>query len=470
MCYYQRWIKRIHILNTLIKDKKYNMYKLLLVEDDAIIREGIRDNISWSKLGFDFIGEYEDGNQAITAIDKFKPDVILTDICMPFLDGLELTKYVSERFPATKIILITGYGKFDYAQKAIKLNVYDFILKPITPYELINILKKVKLDIDKENAKKRNLINLRKKLNESLSILKDHFLNKIIYGKLKSDEIKNSLQFFSINFKYSFYSTIVIDIDDSNELMLKIGDQKYELLSLDIFNYCMQSIENLNIDGQVFCNKDGYIIILINEKSIDILKNKKISAAEDIRQTVEELFETSITIGVGTNCSSLEEIPTSFQNALTAINYRFLLGTNQTINYDDLIKTQTIEMISNKDWDKKIAMSLKTGRLDETKALIKEMINNLKKSMIPIEKSRAYIQKIIALIYSIMNDLSIEESKVFEENKNPFLQIYNYKTLNKLELWLIETMSNVHKLIIDKKDNFNRNKILLAENFYKRKL
>ena len=358
------------------------MYKLLLVEDDVIIREGIRENISWRKLGFDFIGEYEDGNQAIEVIDKFKPDVILTDICMPFLNGLELANYVSEKLPKTKVIIITGYDKFDYAQKAIKLNVYDFILKPITPDELINILKKIKLDLDKEKAKKRDIINLRKKLNESLSILKDSFLNKIIYGKLRIDEIKKHLKYFYINFQYSFYSIIVIDIDDSNDLKLKIGDHKYELLSFEIFNL----IENLDIEeGQVFYNKDGYIIIIINEISFDVLNNKKMLIAENIRQAVEELYETTVTIGIGTNCSGLEEIPISFQNAMIAIEYRFLLGTNKTICYEDLIKTQSIEVITKKNWEKKIALSLKTGRLDETKAIIKEIINNLKKDMIYIE-------------------------------------------------------------------------------------
>ena len=137
-------LKLIINKSSLIKEKRHSMYKLLLVEDDAIIREGIRENISWEKLGFNFIGECEDGNQAIIAIDKSKPDVILTDIYMPFLDGLELADYVSKKLPATKVILITGYDKFDYAQRAIKLNVYDFILKPITPDELIKILKKIK--------------------------------------------------------------------------------------------------------------------------------------------------------------------------------------------------------------------------------------------------------------------------------------------------------------------------------------
>jgi two-component system, response regulator YesN len=441
------------------------MYKFLLVDDDVIIREGIRDNIPWERLGFSFIGDYEDGNQAIEAINKYKPDVILTDICMPFMDGLELANYIAESFPSTKIIVITGYDKFDYAQKAIKLNVYDFILKPITPDELIKILEKAKSDLDKERASKRNIINLRKKLSESYFVMKDRFLNKIIYGKLDPDEMRNPAKY--IDLKFPFYSVIVVDIDDSSELKSKIGEQKFESLSSNIFNYCMHSVENLDMDGHVFFNKDECIVILFNEASCDVLDKKKFSAAEDIRHTVEEMTDTTVTIGVGTNCCSLRGIPGSFQNAVTAINYRFLLGSNRMINYDDLLKNHAIDMIFKKEWDKEIILSLKTGGVDETKGLVHEMIGNLKKNMIPIEKSYAYIQRIIALIYSIINEFEIDERKIFEENKNPFLHIYDFKTLDKLELWLVETIGNVHMRIIEKRDDFNKDKITMAENYIK---
>lgn len=442
------------------------MYKFLLVDDDAIIREGIRDNISWDKLGFNFIDESEDGNQAIKAIDKYKPDVILTDICMPFLDGLELANYISERLPKTKIILITGYDKFDYAQKAVKLNVCDFILKPITPDELINVLKKVKLDLDKEKASNRKLKNLKKKLNESFPILRERFLNKIIYGKLTPDEIKKRLKYFSIDFRYSFYSIIVVDIDISNELKLNVNDDMYELL-LDIFDFCIQFIKNSNLDGQVFCNNDGYIIIIINEVSSDILNNKKLSVTENIRRAVEKTFETTITLGIGTNCNGLDEIPISFQNAITALDYRFLLGTNQILCYDDLIKTQSIESLFKKEWDKEIALSLKTNKQDEAKTLIHEMIKNLKTSMISIEKCKICLQKIIALIYNILNEFSINEIEVFGKIKNTFLYISKFKTLDKLELWLIEIIEKIHNSIKEKKIDFGKNKILSAENFIK---
>ena len=443
------------------------MYKLLLVEDDAIIREGIKENISWEKLGFHLIGEYENGNQAIEAIDKNKPDVILTDIYMPFLDGLELADYVYKKFPEVKVILITGYDKFDYAQKAIKLNVYDFILKPITPDELIQILKKIKLDLDKEKTQKKSLIELRKKLNESFSVMKDRFLNKMISGKLDSTEIKKRIKYFAINFPYPFFSTIAVDIDDSSELKSKIGNQKYELLSLNIFNLCIQAIKKVDVEGQVFYNRDGYITIVVNEISIETLNNKKDITVKNIRQTIEDLYKTSITIGVGTNCRNIKEIPISFQNALTAMRHRFLMGTNQTIFYEDLIETQTAEPFSKKEWEKELILSLKTGRVDETKYIINELINNLIENTKSIEKSYVYIQKIIVLIYNIINEHSIDEAKVFGENVNPFFCIYNFKTLNKLKLWIMEIIHNIHKLILDKKKDFNKNKMLLAENFIK---
>ena len=95
------------------------MYKLLVVDDEIIVREWIRDNINWHENGFIFSGDYEDGTQALESIEIIQPDVVLTDICMPFLDGLELASYVKQCFTRVKVILLTGYDNFEYAQKAV---------------------------------------------------------------------------------------------------------------------------------------------------------------------------------------------------------------------------------------------------------------------------------------------------------------------------------------------------------------
>ena len=105
--------------------------KVFLVEDEVIIRNGVKKSIDWEKEGYDFVGEASDGELAYPLIIKEKPDILITDIRMPFMDGLELSKLVKEKLPDIRIMLLTGYSEFEYAKQAIEIGVEDYLLKPI---------------------------------------------------------------------------------------------------------------------------------------------------------------------------------------------------------------------------------------------------------------------------------------------------------------------------------------------------
>ena len=116
------------------------MLKIFLVEDETVIREGFRDKIPWEQYGFQLVGEAGDGEMALPMIRKIRPDVLITDIKMPFMDGLSLSEIVKEEFPKMKIIIISGYDDFEYARQAISVGVDQYLLKPITRTALRNVL------------------------------------------------------------------------------------------------------------------------------------------------------------------------------------------------------------------------------------------------------------------------------------------------------------------------------------------
>ena len=120
------------------------MIKVFLVEDEKLIRESIKNNINWEKNGFEFVGEAPDGEMAISMIKKSCPDIVITDIKMPFMDGLELSHILKKEMPQVEIIILSGYGEFDYAKEAIKIGVTDYLTKPITADQLLEALNKVK--------------------------------------------------------------------------------------------------------------------------------------------------------------------------------------------------------------------------------------------------------------------------------------------------------------------------------------
>ena len=131
--------------------------KVFLVEDEFVIRNGIEKSIKWEENGFEFVGEAGDGEVALPLILKTKPDILITDVKMPFMNGLELSRIVKQELPETKIIILSGYNEFDYAKEAINLSVTEYLLKPISAAQLLESLNKVKESLSNERERKELL-------------------------------------------------------------------------------------------------------------------------------------------------------------------------------------------------------------------------------------------------------------------------------------------------------------------------
>ena len=133
------------------------MIKVFLVEDEIVMREGIRNNIAWEQEGLNFAGEASDGELAYPMIRQCRPDIIITDIRMPFMDGLELSRLVRQELPETKIIILSGYDEFEYAKEAIKIGVTDYLVKPIAPVKLLEAVKRVAKVVEEERQQREYL-------------------------------------------------------------------------------------------------------------------------------------------------------------------------------------------------------------------------------------------------------------------------------------------------------------------------
>ena len=138
------------------------MIKVFLVEDEVVIRDAIKNSINWEQEGYEFVGEASDGELALPMILKEKPDILITDIRMPFMDGLELSRLVKKELPDTNIIILSGYDEFEYAKEAIKIGVEEYLLKPISSNVLLEHLGAVSythLDVYKRQAQKMLIIS-----------------------------------------------------------------------------------------------------------------------------------------------------------------------------------------------------------------------------------------------------------------------------------------------------------------------
>ena len=174
-------------------------YRILLVDDEEEVRKGILRKMDWEKLGFQVAGDAENGEEALEKIEQLKPDVVMTDIRMPYMDGLTLTSRIRQKYPSMKVLIFSGYDDFEYAQQAIKLNVTEYILKPVNVEELTEILNRVRENLDEEIEQRRDINLLRERYRSSLPIIREIFLNDLVRGNVDEEEVKPKLEEYGVN-------------------------------------------------------------------------------------------------------------------------------------------------------------------------------------------------------------------------------------------------------------------------------
>ena len=163
-------------------------YRVLLVDDEEDIRVGISRKMDWATLGFALVGEAENGREALELAEALEPDVVLTDIKMPFMDGLELCRILMERLPASKFVVFSGFDEFEYAKQAIRMNVFEYILKPISAAELGGVLRRLKERLDTERTERQNTEALRRRYEESLPVLRELFYTHLLEGRVPPEQ------------------------------------------------------------------------------------------------------------------------------------------------------------------------------------------------------------------------------------------------------------------------------------------
>jgi len=186
------------------------MLKVFLVEDESIMREGLRDNMPWQQYGYDFVGEASDGEMALPLIRKTRPDVLITDIKMPFMDGLMLSRIVSKEFPAMKIIILSGHDDFDYARQAIEIGVEQYILKPVTREKMKKVLIEIKEKIESEREKSQYLEQFNKEMQEYEQMAQRHFFEKVFSGQFPVQDIYAEMEKLSLELDGPCFNLVMV--------------------------------------------------------------------------------------------------------------------------------------------------------------------------------------------------------------------------------------------------------------------
>ena len=238
------------------------MWKLVVADDEPKIRRGLEKILNWNEFNIEIVGEAEDGEIALEVIKEKTPDIILLDINMPFLNGLNLLQKLKDINNKSIVIIISGYDDFLYAQKALQFNVFDYILKPVNKNSMEEIIMKAVDKLNEIEKETHYLEWVNKQLNKNVDALKKTFFSEWLNNELSDEQVLKEMEFFNIDFGKNIGLMVIKLVDKLN---IEIMDKKWntELLEFAIANLLNDKFKEANIKF-IFAD-DKKNIILVNK-------------------------------------------------------------------------------------------------------------------------------------------------------------------------------------------------------------
>lgn len=412
------------------------MYKLIVVDDEVEVRQGISQNINWRKYGFRVSGEAENGREALDHIEKEVPDLVITDIKMPVMDGLELSSIMRESFPTVKIVIITGFDDFKYAQQAIKYGVLEYILKPVLPKDIEDLLERLKRQLDEEHEHSEDIKRLKEHYNSSIPIMRDKFLTSLITSKLKETEIESKIRNFGLSLSGKVFMTAVIGIDNNSLKSGNFNNEDMELIRFAVYNIAEEIVKK-HSSGEVFIYLDHPVVIT----SFDFGDNsagyrRTFNILEEIRQSVEKYLKFTITIGLGNVCNNVGLLGGSYKSALTALDYRLLIGNNKVIFIDDVEPQPKNNIIFDEEKERTLSTAIKFGTEDDVNNAINMLFKDLNASRVSLKDYQVFLLELVASILKISKSLRLDASSILNEDDNLMDKIFGSSTSEETIAWI----------------------------------
>lgn len=311
------------------------MYKLFLVDDEIDLIEGIRSSIDWTFYDIEICGEADNGITALEKILLLNPDIIIMDIRMPKMNGLELLQNITSHKLKSKCIILSGYDDFSYAKKAIELNASNYLLKPCRPKDILESVLDIIKVIEKENIKEDLLKKYQIEFNENLPTIKENFLKTILKNPIgDSYDILNKFESFNINLRNSNLVVNIITLDYSTVLHELYSDVDIYNIKISIKNFIKLCMNELNF-YEVLEDEDDIILVISLDKKEDF-NSYLLEVLINIKNSIKLSLGFSVTIAVGSLVDSLTNINESYSSANIAIGSKFFLGDDRLITPDDI--------------------------------------------------------------------------------------------------------------------------------------
>jgi len=397
------------------------MYEVLIVDDEPLARESLKYLIDWPALGFNITAEAEDGRQALDLLQSRHFSLVLTDIRMPAMNGLELVGRLRE-FSDAQVVILSGYEDFEYARRGMKLGVNDYLLKPVDEDDLIEVLRRIGSAIAERQL-------LRRQQDLGLNVLRDQFFRKLTHGQISRKNADEQSLILNLRRDVDSYSCLLVEMDFLSTDNGYLTEWDIELKSYAVRNVLEELCEH---KGYVFEDtEERYGVLLFGDSGTWEEYSLRLFA-QKISRAIEANVKETISIGLGDRCVlSMLDLVLAYQSAEKALDGKFLRGNNTILSVSDCSgqggENSAIHALQDEVLD-----SVKSCNADQVKDAIHRLWEEFRSGGIQGDRIRVNVLELLVRLLQLVHSYGANADELFHYENRDYERVMKAKTIDEL--------------------------------------
>ena len=425
--------------------------KVLIVDDDAFARNELKNMIDWEENGFTLCGEASNGYIAIDLLEKTCPDILITDISMPAMDGIELIEHVKSSFPNTLVIALSGYDDFDYVRQSMVKGAKDYILKHrLNKNVLLDLLNKLCNDILEQREAHKEKELEQNKFSSNRLLKRQNFVRQLIKGDFPDIKtISNTISDLELNIDVRRNILLVMEIDD-----YYLMEESYSLEEMRSYKNTILDISRQALlewgKGEIFHVDRGrflFILSLGTMVSSHSIYTRVVEIIGDVRKGIKNFLNLTACFAISKIYDEIIHTNKIYEEALNALMDKFYNGKDKIFTVDAITNINNVFISLTIEDEKNIALILNSS--DKTKVI--DYIDGIFERIIEHKASYKSVQMICAeliiIVNKIIKEYGLDSSFIYRDNEIPYSRIQKYDNIDDVRKWILDIYAKLASLL-----------------------
>ncbi|WP_371379848.1 response regulator [Sporomusa aerivorans] len=446
------------------------MYRLLIADDELLERQALRFIIEKNCPDIQIVAETGDGKSAVSISAEEKPDIVLMDIRMPELNGLEAARAIRSMLPNTAIVMLTAFDEFSYAKEALSIGAVEYLLKPLRPKDLLQTLQSVAENVGRRKRKEQEEAELRKNIEHAMPFIKNSFIQDLIAGKITDlANFRERAGFFGI--KTGAGVILVANIDNFKQITRSVSELERQVVKQRVYQHICEIVGR---DTLVVPFGGDEIIILMGYEgaaSMEQIEQEVRETAQKIRDGIIQLG-ISITIGIGRYYDDPLQMHKSYIEASSAQQQKIYIGDNQIIHIDELPHLSAVAFRYPFNYERNLLDKVRCGERQQAKEVLRQLLHEIFTAKASVEMVKACVLELLI----VLSRAAVEGGANLEQ-----LTLLNFNCINRLNdcidreevrHWIFDALDQFMDNMLENRSSMNVRLInkacaYITENFHK---